>query len=283
MRRPQWILALILALVVAGVFAWLGRWQMDNAIRHNVDELTNTETVRPIDELTDPIPGIPEIAAGAVVSIDGTFVAGDYAVVSDRLNSGSSEPENDPDRAEGSWVVAHFLRDGDPAASLSVAVGWAPSDAEAREAITVLDAMASESFVIEGRYLPPEAPEAPARSDDPHIMRTMLPAQLVNTWNTAPIGPIYGGYLVLHPSGDESTQLMSEAGLTPIDSVAPGEPERVSWLNVFYAIEWVVFGVVALFLWYRLARDAWEKEHEMMLLTEAEANAAAESATENST
>ncbi|QNN63877.1 hypothetical protein H9L06_03990 [Leucobacter denitrificans] len=283
MRRPQWILALILALVVASVFAWLGQWQMENAIRHNVDELTNTETVRPIDELTDPIPGIPEIAAGAVVSIDGAFVAGDYAIVSDRLNSGSEDPENDPDRALGSWVVAHFERDGEQVASLSVAVGWAPSDSEAQSAIERLDAMPAETLMIEGRYLPPEAPETPARSDDPHTMRTMLPAHLVNIWDTAPEGPIYGGYLVLHPSNDATSTLLSEAGLTPIDSVAPDEPERVSWLNVFYAIEWVVFGVVALFLWYRLARDAWEKEHEMMLLMEAEANAAAESATQNPT
>ena len=59
---------------------------------------------------------------------------------------------------------------------------------------------------------------------------------------------------------------LADAGLVPIDSVAPSAPEKVSWLNIFYGIEWAVFAIVALFLWYRLARDAWEKEHEMMLL-----------------
>lgn len=279
MRRPQWILALLLALVVAGVFAWLGRWQMDNAIRHNIDELTNTETVRALDDLTDPIPGIPEIAAGAVASADGFFAAGDYTVVSDRMNSGADNPSADDERREGSWVVAQFVRaSGDHAetpASLSVAVGWAESDEAALEAIERLNELPTKQLDIEGRYLPEEAPETPRPNEDPHTMRTMVPAQLANIWTNEPEGPIYGGYLVLHETA-ASTELISGVGLEPIDSVAPGAPEKVSWLNVFYAIEWIVFGAVALYLWYRLARDAWEKEHEMMILAASEAAAGAE-------
>jgi hypothetical protein len=34
-------------------------------------------------------------------------------------------------------------------------------------------------------------------------------------------------------------------------------------LNIFYAIEWVVFAGFAVFLWYRLVRDAWEREEEL--------------------
>lgn len=274
MRRPQWILALLLAIAVAGVFAWLGRWQMDNAIRHNVDELTNTETVRALDDLTEPVPGIPEISAGALASADGHFISGDYVVVSDRMNSGTDDPSSDSERSEGAWVVGHFVRDsgahdGKPA-SLAVAIGWAESEDEARAAITQLEDLAVNDMQIVGRYLPAEAPAAPRPDDDPHVMRTMVPAYLANVWNTVPGGPIYGGYLVMHESDEQSAEYISGAGLATIDSVAPGAPEKVSWLNVFYAIEWVVFGAVALFLWYRLARDAWEKEHEIMLL-EAEA------------
>ena len=32
MLRPRWIGVLLLALVVAGVFAWLGQWQLSRAI-----------------------------------------------------------------------------------------------------------------------------------------------------------------------------------------------------------------------------------------------------------
>ena len=47
-----------------------------------------------------------------------------------------------------------------------------------------------------------------------------------------------------------------------ISSPAPSEGSRVNWLNIFYAIEWAVFAGFAFYLWYRLARDAWEKEVE---------------------
>lgn len=279
MRRPQWIAALVLAMVVAAVFAWLGQWQMGNAIRDNVDDLTATETVRPIDDLTEPMAGIPELAAGAVVSVEGAFAPGDFFVVSDRMNQG---PDASAARTQGAWVVGHLVRSEQDNASLAVAVGWAPSDADARAAADRLNDLPDSVRALEGRYLPAEAPEIPRPDVDPHSMRTMVPAFLVNEWATKPSGPIYGGYLVLHDAGDAPD--LAGAGLTPIDSVAPSAPEKVSWLNVFYAIEWVVFAGVALFLWYRLARDAWEKEHEILLLTAAaEAEEAAAAAGETGT
>jgi hypothetical protein len=29
----------------------------------------------------------------------------------------------------------------------------------------------------------------------------------------------------------------------------------VNWLTLFYAVEWVLFGVFAVFLWWRLVQD----------------------------
>lgn len=289
MRRPQWIFALLLALVVASVFAWLGQWQMGNAVRNNVDDLVSTETVRPIDDLTEPIAGIPEIAAGAVVSVDGEFVSEDFSIVSDRMNRGigsgngeSADSVGDQagEKREGAWVVGHLVRAGHDDASLAVAIGWAPSQEAAQAAIAELEQLPAEARTLEGRYLPAEAPEIPRPDADPAFSRTMVPAYLANNWTQTPTGPIYGGYLVMHDSA--AAPALADLGLEEIDSVAPSAPEKVSWLNVFYGIEWAVFGLVALFLWYRLARDAWEKEHEIMAL-EAEAAreaAAAERASE---
>ena len=62
------------------------------------------------------------------------------------------------------------------------------------------------------------------------------------------------------------------AGLQPIDSPAPDEGSNVNWLNIFYAVEWAIFAGFAFYMWYRLARDAWEKEVEA--LEEATAGAA---------
>jgi len=51
-------------------------------------------------------------------------------------------------------------------------------------------------------------------------------------------------------------------GLTRIDSPKPSSDVEVNLLNIFYAVEWVVFAGFAIFLWYRLVRDAWEREQE---------------------
>ena len=64
-------------------------------------------------------------------------------------------------------------------------------------------------------------------------------------------------------TGPTSCRTRSPQGpLDAISSPAPGEGSDVNWLNIFYAIEWAVFAGFAFYLWYRLARDAWEKEVE---------------------
>ena len=49
----------------------------------------------------------------------------------------------------------------------------------------------------------------------------------------------------------------------------PKAPETLNLLNLFYAIEWVVFAGFAIYFWVRLCRDAWEKEHELKELRAA--------------
>lgn len=268
MRRPLWILALLLALAVAGGFAWLGQWQMGIAVRTMDQEIVDTESVRPLADVSDLAKGVTEDAAGVVVEVSGEFVAGDYRVVSPRENAGET----------GAWVVGHLITEEPEAAHLAVALGWAPTEAEAAEKLKTLDAnpdLATEQL-LEGRYMPPEGPEIPRPGEDPQVMHTMIPAHFANVW-TGVDAPVYSGYLVVHPTAIAADAL-AEAGLDTIDSVPPLPPEKVNWLNVFYAIEWVVFAGFAVFFWFRLTRDAWEKEHELMIL-EAEAEAEAEGAT----
>ena len=52
------------------------------------------------------------------------------------------------------------------------------------------------------------------------------------------------------------------AGLDAISSPPPEQTSELNWLNVFYAVEWVVFAGFAIYLWYRLVRDAVERERD---------------------
>jgi hypothetical protein len=52
------------------------------------------------------------------------------------------------------------------------------------------------------------------------------------------------------------------AGLDAIYSPPPIVQNTVNWLNIFYAAEWAIFAGFAIFLWYRVMKDAWEKQRE---------------------
>jgi cytochrome oxidase assembly protein ShyY1 len=254
-RRPRWIAALALALVVAAAFAALSQWQLARSVATGTIVEQGTEHVVPLSQIAKPQSPISERAATQRVSVVGRWVAEDYSLVSDRLNLGTS----------GYWVVGHFAAEttSGSTAGLVVAVGWSPNRADAAAAAAALSRKTDTSVVsITGRYLPPEAAED---SDFEHgKISTISPGAFLNTWSVQDPAGIYGGYLV---SAEKTV------GLAVIDSPKPSNDVEVNLLNVFYAIEWVVFAGFAIFLWYRLVRDAWEREQE-------EAKEAAEAQTE---
>lgn len=266
MRRPQWIAALLFALLVAGVFAWLGQWQLGHAITIQVEEGPGSEDARPIAEVTEPGGPVRDTAAGMVVTLGGELVPGDFRVVEQRSNG---------DR-QGAWVTGHLAVDG--GGHLAVAIGWAPSAEEAERALAAIEgdpALTGAALAAEGRYMPSDGATISQTGEDPTRITTMSVPQLVNLWAHFD-GPAYGGYLVLHPGDPFDEAALAGAGLEAIDSVPPLPMESINWLNLFYAVEWVVFAGFAVYLWYRLARDAWEKEHELKLLIAADAATGAE-------
>ena len=236
-RRPRWIAALLLCLAIAGGFAALGQWQLERSFESAAPRTEETEVAVPLDDVSAPQTPVPESAIGQQVTARGDFVSGDYVVLSDRINLA----------APGYWVVGHAVTsDG---ASLAVALGWAATEDAAADAVRALDASAPDG-ALTGRYLPTESPQ---ESDFENGVRsTMAVPELINLWAQAPDG-VYGGYLILDSA---------PAGLELIDAPEPVTEVGLNLLNVFYAIEWVVFAGFAIFLWYRLVRDAWELENE---------------------
>jgi surfeit locus 1 family protein len=243
-RRPRRIAALVLCLVIAGGFAALGQWQLSRSIDAGVPVDETTETPVPLAELAVAQQPLTSKAAGRRVTVEGTLVPNDYTVLSGRLNDGDS----------GFWVVGHLVSHNDATdqanagASLAVALGWAATEKEASSAISSLNDQAPSEFG--GRYLPSEYPqEDDFENGEQNSMST---AALVNQWREAPT-TVYAGYLVTDAATD---------GLDQIDAPAPSTEVSVNWLNIFYAVEWAVFAGFAIFLWFRLVKDAWEREQE---------------------
>jgi len=239
-RRPRWIAALLLCLAIAAGFAVLGQWQLSRSIDRGAPVEESHENAVPLSDLAEPQQPLTAAAAGRLVTVEGELLADEYIVLSGRLNDG--EP--------GYWVVGHLLTgDVSPEApSLAVALGWSSTAEGAASAIDALDGDSPTAF--SGRFLPSEPPQQDDFENGEQ--NSMSVAAFVNQWPTVPAG-VYNGYLVTDAA---------PAGLDQIDAPAPSTEISVNWLNIFYAIEWAVFAGFAVFLWFRLVKDAWEREQD---------------------
>ncbi len=233
-RRPRWIAALGFALAAAAAFAALGQWQLARSIESAIVVVRATETVVSLESIARPDGPVTSASAGQLVSTSGVAVAGDYVVLPARINNGQA----------GYWVVEHVQTAGGP--SLAVALGWTENTAIATSVAAALTGGPTE---VSGRYLPTESPQD---IDFEKGVRAMSTAALMNDWaDAAP--SMYGGYVVSSVPAD---------GLHAIASPKPLDDVTLNWLNLFYAAEWAVFAGFAVFLWFRLVRDTWEREQE---------------------
>jgi len=254
--RPQWVAFLLLVMLFAAVFAWLGKWQLERAVIAAQPVNTATETVLPLASLTPPGQAIPVSAGAHRASTSGTQVPGSFTILTGRLNQGTA----------GYWVVGRVVTAGQGASavSLPVAYGWAATEAQAQQAITTLNDQATKApaaTAYTGRFMPAEGPAEPNNHAQPFEQNTLAPAALVNQWPGYQ-GSIYWGYLI---------DAAAPAGLTTIESKPPVDDASLNWLNIFYAIEWVVFAGFAFYIWWRMVKDAWERELEENALAAAEA------------
>jgi len=245
--RPRWIAMLVLAMVIAGGFAALSQWQLSRAIATGVVVVRDTETPVPLETMASPQSPVTDVSNGQDVTAEGEWVADDYIVLSERLNGSE----------RGYWVVGHLaVATGGGTAGLPVALGWAETEKQAKDAAVALAKQTPASVTVTGRYLPSEAPQD---TDFEHgKLSTLAAGSILNIWKTVDPAGIYGGYVVIHSD---------VAGLERIDSPVPTSDVELNWLNIFYAAEWIVFAGFAFFLWYRLVKDAWEREVEEELET----------------
>ena len=245
--KIRWIAFLLFVMALAAVFAWLGQWQLGRAVLAAQPVDTVSEQIVPLEELQAPGEVVSEIAGGHMTEVTGYLEPDAYTLLQGRLNHGES----------GWWVVGRLIT---PGASLPVALGWSATEADA---VAVKDALSAEAVaepsVFTGRFMPTEAPMVPSAELSPFAENTLSVASLVNLWPDFS-GPVYEGYLVAENA---------PAGLEVIESVPPMNEGTINWLNIFYAVEWIVFAGFAFYIWWRLVKDAYERELEEQALLEA--------------
>lgn len=254
--KPRWILALVAALVVSGVFVLLSQWQFSRSTSDAPPVVTTTEHPQPLTKTLQPGAAFPATAADQMVTASGRFDPTREVLVPNRLLGGAS----------GWWVVTAFTVDGAPAVGadrtvvIPVARGWISDPSQ-------VSPPPSGIVQLTGRLLPSEAPD-PVKTPAPGQASMVSVAELINTWDVASYPGFVSSTHEVTGGRDESAAAVGGA-LKPLDIAAQPASAPVNWLNIFYAVEWVVFAGFAIFLWWRLVRDDYEREQEALAHPEA--------------
>lgn len=229
-RRPRWIAGLVAILALAGGFAYLAQWQIGRAVAEATITAVDSETPVDLNSILKPMTPQTQDDGGRRVTVTGIWTQ-QSVVVHDKSQG---------DRV-GEWLVRNFLVDG---SCLPVAVGFG-NDIDPTQFIVIDDSPST----IGGRLVPSDDILAGDVHSTTRVM--VAAADLVNEWDCS---SIYDGYVVL----DEAT-----SPLQTIDAAPPVPTAVLNWLNVFYALEWIAFALFALYFWFRLVKDAVEREAEI--------------------
>lgn len=250
--RPKWIAALVFALAVSAVFVLLSQWQFSRSTQKDVAPPSVTEKVQPLLETLQPGQPMLGTEEGQLVTATGHFDASKQVVVQSRMQDGKV----------GFWVVTAFVVDGaakptGKAATdevvIPVARGWIP-DASAAQAPP------AGTVVLEGRLLNSEGPIL-SKNLPAGEVSALSSAELTNLWKTT----TYAAFVVSYEELVNGTAVGAAAAhgdLVPITVTATDQNGKVNWLNIFYAVEWVVFAGFAVFLWWRLVADEYRREQD---------------------
>lgn len=241
--KPVWLATLVLALVAAGLFVALSKWQFETAETNAPPPRTQTEQPVPLTDHVRPYEPLLARDADQVVTVPGEFLPDTDVLVGPRVLRGD----------EGFWTVSAFRVAGAPDGEvIPVVRGWSAG-------ADVVDPAPQGDVTVTGRLLPPDGPlpRTAAETDtaDRLLYASLAPGQLVNVWDEPSYAAFVAAFEVADAAGAEVGAGASEGGLEPVWVAPQPEETEVIWLNVFYAVEWILFAGFALFLWWRFVRD----------------------------
>jgi hypothetical protein len=219
--QPKWIGALLLALLVAAIFAALGQWQLDRTFTKD-DPKTNTSSSSPA-----------MVHKQLFLDTKNTFI------IEGRVQNGTT----------GYWLLINAT--DEKQVSTTLALGWVEKLATAERLRSgLMEMMQAEAFLdVAGYPLPTEGPQ-PADPAKPYLLKSVALGQLINLYS--PDAPIKSSAEYLAVSAQ--SVMFSDSDLKPIQ-VTYRDAERINWLSAFYFLEWMLFAGFAVFLWWRLVRD----------------------------
>jgi surfeit locus 1 family protein len=223
--QPKWIGALLLALLVAAIFAALGQWQLDRTFTKD-DPKTNTEN-----------------SSLAMVEKKLMLDTKHVYIIDGRVQNGVT----------GYWLLANAT--DEKQVSTTLAIGWVErlETAESLRA-QLMESVQTQAFLpVSGFPLPTEGPQ-PSDKAKPYLLKSVALGQLINLYSPDKAIESSPEYLALCACEEQTSFSLKSSELKPIQ-VTYRDAERINWLSAFYFLEWMLFAGFAVFLWWRLVKD----------------------------
>ncbi|HEV8023632.1 MAG TPA: SURF1 family protein [Candidatus Nanopelagicales bacterium] len=220
---PRWLFALTALIAFIAVSVVLGRWQWDRTQDILAAERAAAAEPIQLSELINDDGTWNNADIGRTVILDGGFT-GDEILIPNREYQGQS----------GTWTITRFELDN--RASIAVVRGWLPND-------EFSPPIRQEPTRIEGVLHPNEAFYEGANQEQ--IITVDAPA-LAAAWNTA----LIDGYVMLQ---EQDPVLLAADAAAPVivpPTVSVGNAP-FPLQNFFYAIQWWIFAVFAIFVYGR--------------------------------
>lgn len=213
-------LVLIVALVGAGLLGWWQYAAWDAARAAEARDLSNAPA-EPLTDVFGPDDPFPGDHLGRRVTLSGTWMPESTLYVSNRDHDGRS----------GFWVMTP-VRVGD--AAVPVIRGWsATPDAD----------VPNGEVAVEGWLQAGEGDKGV--DEDPHddVITSVRIASMTEHVDR----DLYSGYVV---------SVEPDSGLTAVPSDAvPPVGSNTALRNLMYAVQWLIFGGFAGFIWWRWVQD----------------------------
>ncbi len=227
----------VLVVVAVAFTTFMGMWQIgvyDDRRDEATANHTSAEAV-PLQDVLGPDDPYTTTADYQRVSVRGTYgETGEQVWIEGREHDGRT----------GYWLVAPVVVDGAEGGSgarppaLLVVRGWSP---DAGELPTTPEGEVTVEAVL-------QAGDPRGSGFDPET-RTLDGIRIPRLVNEMPYD-LYGGYGVV------TAQVPADAaGLEPATVPEPTSDSTAGIRNLFYAIEWWIFGAFALFMWWRMCQD----------------------------
>ncbi|MBT2514319.1 SURF1 family protein [Arthrobacter sp. ISL-30] len=247
--KPRWIVGLVFAILLSGVFVLLSQWQFGRSIQSEGPVSPSVEEVKPLTQVLKPGQFFPGSVSDQMVSATGSYDSSRQVLVEGRLQGGQ----------KGYWIVSAFRVDDAPRLSgmgasaetwIPVARAWVADPAQAVPP-------PSGPIELTGRLLPSEAP-LPNVDAGPGRASAVSVAELINKWEVSS----YPGFVAATSELSGGKDVGASGDLKALNIPAQPPAQQVNWLNVFYSVEWVVFAGFALYIWWRMVADDYRRDLE---------------------